>query len=659
MVDNARELGREQGEQEAAAREFARTLTPRESRNDDAILLANLRAEIERIISLIEDPTQRGALRSELSGATNLSALHGVYANVALARVRDELQQNWSNIQAIESEDDARRIELSRDIQERIRRQAEYDLSTREGLEGYLAARGVPPEEIGEVADDIETVLGPEGDGTLQVIEDAGTEAEVAATTALEEYLEFARGLRESEDPELRAFGLSIVRHNLHRQDSVQDVLDDLIEGRDVPADRLQGAVTEARREREARRDDARSQGVTNEHSLDEIDQLRAVRRQLGDIGTPHQKITRLAAFDNASFNGQSMSRAERLEHVQEAISSTPTGRNMSAVQVRQLAELQLSNTPRPTREVTEGAIYQREMRAGYDAMLAGDLPGAIQRANNVGDLLRTYGKTDAEANQVTAILIRGAHAGVTDAGKNHLRSIGPVEAIRSQSEIIRTGQSNLVLDTLITLSSAGALVGNGGGGLLDGFARQIGASSYLKQRVERAIDGRTGDRLGNMDRAVAQAIGGRDGMNADEYLAHLERTGIITRRGALSSDAWVEENVRRLDTDGDGLLSNAELLAAARRSVRLSNGVLWQLDNLERLGWTEMQTGNRRQGTFDRNNDGQLTFEEVMQAFDRHGIKLSQLDTNGDGQLSIQEVGRGMHRVAEAEDSRRVTSRR
>ncbi|GMH32547.1 hypothetical protein BSKO_00381 [Bryopsis sp. KO-2023] len=124
---------------------------------------------------------------------------------------------------------------------------------------------------------------------------------------------------------------------------------------------------------------------------------------------------------------------------------------------------------------------------------------------------------------------------------------------------------------------------------------------------------------------------------------------------------ANVAEWFRAVDHDGDGQITAQELQAALRRGnlnfslatvarmIRAydtnQNGMI---DSTEFLGLHEfLMTMQKSFSYFDRNREGQLTFEQVMQAIMHAGIQLDEtafysmaraFDPDRDGKLGLPE---------------------
>ena len=91
----------------------------------------------------------------------------------------------------------------------------------------------------------------------------------------------------------------------------------------------------------------------------------------------------------------------------------------------------------------------------------------------------------------------------------------------------------------------------------------------------------------------------------------------------------------KKVDTNGDGVITKDEALAAANARVE------------------------KEFATFDTNHDGQITPDEIRAVHEakraemeaKFAARFKQADTNGDGQLSKDEVQAGMPRLARAFD--------
>jgi hypothetical protein len=600
-------------------------------------------SEIEELIKGIDDPSERANLRSQLSSARDMRSLRTIRAIVGTAIVRDDIEQTGRSIQAMEM--DSLSIALNAETRRIIQIRANLDLSTHEGVVDLVKTYGVTdPAEAEIIANQLEAGSGD----TLRVIADAPVAQRVQAFTRVAEYRQYAHDIAADENmpAAVREFGRAVEGGNLHYYDAVKELLRDIRGGEMPTADELEIALTDARSAAAVVRRQQVSRGITGGRAQDIDAQLRSVRAEIESMtnGRAHDTLrTVRGAFDNATLYGEGMPEAARRAIIRNAIAQTPTGDNMSPAQVDRLVDAQIQKPRAATRDLSQDPIYRAEMSAGYRAMINGDIEGAERRARNVGELLRSYGSSNAEVNRTVDLLINGARAGLTPAGKSYLMSLGETRAIATQEEVIRTGQTNPIMDTLmgaartgIVPREAGAVMGllqsGDVGGFADGVTRQLGWSSALKQQVERAIDGRTG-RLSQMDANLVRVIGGSDGMSADDYLAYLERAGVITRRGMFSSDAWVEENINRLDRDDNGRLSAQELLVAGRQALLITRG----MSELEARARELNASGVSFNSAQDTNNDGRISARELAKVLALRGVdSVQDIDTLAETRVAL-----------------------
>jgi Ca2+-binding EF-hand superfamily protein len=113
----------------------------------------------------------------------------------------------------------------------------------------------------------------------------------------------------------------------------------------------------------------------------------------------------------------------------------------------------------------------------------------------------------------------------------------------------------------------------------------------------------------------VPQAQAEGTGGHGDRMLQRLD----LNRDGAISADeAGAVRTVRflRWDTDGDGVITEAEMLAAAQERIA------------RRIA--------KKFARMDRNGDGRV---ERAEFDDRGAARFARLDTDGDGRVSREEI--------------------
>jgi Ca2+-binding EF-hand superfamily protein len=115
-----------------------------------------------------------------------------------------------------------------------------------------------------------------------------------------------------------------------------------------------------------------------------------------------------------------------------------------------------------------------------------------------------------------------------------------------------------------------------------------------------------------------------------------------------------VEEQFKKLDTNGDNYLSLEEFKAGARKgeTAAVAEAVfkIKDKDGDQKLTLDEFKTKNPEEvlAKYDTNKDGEVTLEEFKAA--KHGKKTAEsveeefkkLDRNGDGKLTKEDVAKG-----------------
>jgi hypothetical protein len=185
---------------------------------------------------------------------------------------------------------------------------------------------------------------------------------------------------------------------------------------------------------------------------------------------------------------------------------------------------------------------------------------------------------------------------------------------------------------------------------IVDAGVRRVGGRTFIGQEIDNrnasAIDREFGAQLGGLDKHLSTY----DIMRALEKIGAVEKGyNFFDRLGGQNNAEWSDRNVKRLDLDGDGQLSDKELLNALRKGEGAAketahNRAERALDNaaakteigkqLDKTLWKF----NADKKTYDLDHDGKVELHEVVGVLKGKGITQIK-DVNGDHQIGASDA--------------------